>query len=172
MDKKFIAEDHSDFKGNLMVDEIVDVLRKYNDLGVCYAAGRFGEINNKLALKYYFKAACSGYVESLWNAGSILIEGEDDIEANPAIGMLLIRIAADKFQTSACLYISRCYELGRFGFPLNSGLAKYWACAAYEVENFEPVSHAVELDLIRSFPLVEDFLSLDASLPEMHRYLL
>ena len=135
---------------------MVEVLKKYNDLGACYAVGRSGKVNNRLALKYYFKAACSGYVESLWNAGSMLIEGEDDIEANPAIGMLLIRIAADKFQTSACLYVSRCYELGRFGLPLNPRLAKYWACAAYEVENFEPVSHAVELDLIRSYPLVDE----------------
>lgn len=160
MGKKFIAQGYSDFKENLMTDRMVEVLKKYNDLGACYAVGRSGKVNNRLALKYYFKAACSGYVESLWNAGSMLIEGEDDIEANPAIGMLLIRIAADKFQTSACLYVSRCYELGRFGLPLNPRLAKYWACAAYEVENFEPVSHAVELDLIRSYPLVDEFLSL------------
>ncbi|RRD66566.1 sel1 repeat family protein [Comamonadaceae bacterium OH2310_COT-174] len=143
-----------------MANEEIDVLWQINYKGVCFANGEFGPIDNRLALKYYLKAACAGYVESLWNAGSMLIEGEELVEAEPALGMLLIRMAADRFQTSACLYISRCYELGRFGLPLNPDLTKYWTCAAYKIERFEPVSDAAELELVRSYPLVKQFLSL------------
>lgn len=132
-----------------------------NRLGVFYACGHCGEtIDAALALKWYLTASCAGYADALWNAGSMLVDGERDIKADPALGLLLIRLAADVFQTSACLYLSRCYETGRFGLPPNPALARYWAKAAYQVENFKSFNHSAELDLIRRHPTVEQYTAL------------
>lgn len=116
-----------------------------NCLGVYYATdGR----DNAQAMKWYLRSASAGYAEGLWNAGSMLVDGEDGVEKDTALGLLLIRLAADAFQTSACLYLSRCYQLGKFGLPIEKELASFWQRMAYLPENFTGYSNSIELELI------------------------
>ncbi len=132
-----------------------------NYLGTYYATERASGVpNNKLGLKWYLKAASSGYADALWNAGSMLVDGEDGIEKDTALGLFLIRIAADAFQTSACLYLSRCYELGRFGLPVEIELAQFWSRMAYLPERFKNCSQSIELAIISHHPTVKKYIDL------------
>lgn len=132
-----------------------------NLLGVYYATeGKSGKVDNALSLKWYLRASISGYSEALWNAGSMLIDGEDGVEKNESLGLLLIRIAADAFQTSACLYLSRCYELGRHGCPIELSLSNFWSRMGYTPEKFKSFSHAAELELLNIHPVVRKYAEL------------
>ncbi|UJB64235.1 sel1 repeat family protein [Acidovorax sp. YS12] len=128
-----------------------------NYLGVYYATD--GN-DNKQALKWYLKSACSGYAEALWNAGSMLLDGEDGIEKDAGLGLLLVRLAADAFQSSACLYLSRCYELGRLGIPMESELACFWHRMAYSSDRFMIRSNSVELSLLMRNLVVRKYIDL------------
>lgn len=127
-----------------------------NSLGVYYATTTR---NNKLALKWYLKSACAGHAEALWNAGSMLVDGEDGIEKDTALGLLLVRLSADAFQTSACLYLSMCYEQGKFGFPMNDELAEFWGRMAYSPEKFMGRTQSIELDLFRKNIALDKYLN-------------
>lgn len=133
-----------------------------NELGVHYATeGMSDGTANRVALKWYLEAACSGYAEALWNAGSMLVDGEDGVERSEGLGLLLIRLAADVFNSSACLYLSRCYEHGRHGILSNHELAKLWSRMAFSMERIQIYSDAAELSFLSSHPDVRRYIELD-----------
>ena len=139
---------------NLILLAVKGSAEASNCLGVYYATD--GK-NNAQAMKWYLRSASAGYAEGLWNAGSMLVDG---IEKDTALGLLLIRLAADAFQTSACLYLSRCYQLGKFGLPIENELASFWDRMAYLPENFTGYSNSIELELINQNIVAKRFIDL------------
>ena len=89
----------------------------------------------------------------------MLIDGEDGVEKDEALGLLLVRIAADAFQASACLYLSRCYELGRHVCLIEPSLSNFWSRMAY-TRKFKSFSHAAELELLNIHPVVKKYVEL------------
>ena len=123
-----------------------------NLLGVYYATGAVdGTCDNVSALKWYLEAAKVGLVESLWNAGSMLIDGEKDVKTDSPFGLLLIRLAADSFHPGACSFLSWCYKSGLYGLQKNEDKSKYWAEASLNYKEIQQYTNSVERELVGIF---------------------
>ena len=121
--------------------------------GDCYAQNTLaaklaqtGEVQNlREALFWYLEAVESGFVDSIWNAGSMLMTGEGDIK-DTAFGVHLIKIAATCGHSSACLFLSNCYENGLEGFDKNLQLADQWKKKAWEDNNDKDFTSPIDVD--------------------------
>ena len=78
-----------------------DLAPAHNSLAAKLAQAGGAE-NERAALYWYLLAIESGYVESMWNAGTMLLNGEGGVH-DVSFGHHLIHIAADHGQNSACL---------------------------------------------------------------------
>jgi TPR repeat protein len=121
-----------------------------NLLGVYYATGAVdGVCDNVYALKWYLEAAKVGLVESLWNAGSMLVDGEEGVEMDSSFGLLLIRLSADSFQPSACSFLSWCYKSGLYGLLKDEDKYEYWMEASLSYKKIQQYTNSVELEIVK-----------------------
>jgi len=118
-----------------------------NSLGALLA-NLGGVENERAALYWYLEAVDDGYVDSMWNVGTMLMNGEGGIK-DIDFGLFLIKVAAENGSNSACLYISNCYEKGLNEFEKNLSEARKWESRAWDLSN--------ERDYIEPIP-VDDYL--------------
>jgi len=95
---------------------------------------------------WYCQAIKKGYVKAKWNAGSMLLYGECEVEKNEDIGLSLIEDAAEANDNSACLFISRCYLKGRFGKKVDLELAKHWEQRAWDINNKKDFNRPIDIE--------------------------
>ncbi len=115
-----------------------------NVLGVKFAQSNECQ-SQRDALYWYLEAVENGYVESMWNAGTMLLNGEGGIK-NQELGLHLIKIAAESGNNSACLYLSDCYDSGAEGVEKNTKLAEWWREAAWDISNEQDLAEFVNVD--------------------------
>lgn len=120
-------------------------------LGAILATGEGIMKDPQGALYWYYQAVKQGYVHAKWNAGSMLIDGDDGIEAMPDLGMRLIREAADANENSACLFLANCYRAGGYGLEVDERLAKQWEDRAWACEELKLFDRP--LDVIKEYEL-------------------
>lgn len=144
----------------LSMDEIYALVTKakendavsQNLLGVHYASGDVGGgVDNNKAIGWYLRSSCQGYTEAMWNAGSMLIDGEESVAKDSALGLLLIRVSAEAFHSSACLFLAGCYERGRYGVPVVAELANFWMQASWSYGSIREYSASADVELISSY---------------------
>ena len=130
-----------------------------NQLGASLATGNGVELNNLGALYWYCMSIKSGYVHAKWNAGSMLVDGEDGVTKNQELGMRLIEEAANANNSSACLFVAQCHRNGTYGKSVDNKLAAYWGNRAWDYKNIkevdEPLDVFNEYDLKLLAPLVK-----------------
>jgi len=78
------------------------------------------------ALYWYLRSANGGYVAAQWNAGIMLIEGEDGIVKNFDVGQELVEKAAAAGHPNAIEYLAVCYEKGIHGFRKDNAHKIKW----------------------------------------------
>jgi uncharacterized protein len=118
-----------------------------NQLGACLATGSGIRQDLKASLYWYFEAIRQGYVQAKWNAGTMLINKEVELNDGPALGMRLIEEAAAANDNSACLFLANCYEDGTYGKKVDKDLARYWTDRARDykkIKIFDTPSKAIE----------------------------
>lgn len=115
-----------------------------NSLGAKLAQAG-GSENERAALYWYLQAVEGGYVESMWNAATMLLKGEGGFK-DEIFGHHLIRIAAEHGNNSACLYLSNCYAAGLEGFERDATLADKWNQAAWDLDNEEDFAEPIDVD--------------------------
>ena len=146
------AKMSEDYISNLREKALKGSAEAQNMMGVLYATGDIdGRCNNSEAIDWYLRAASLGFSEAMWNAGSMLVDGDVGVDINEVVGLILIRGAADAFQTSACLFLSRCYECGYYGFPKNENLSGFWRDAAYRSDLHNLYNKTVEMKVLRFY---------------------
>ena len=106
-----------------------------NLLGARLVTGDCVEQDIPGGLYWYCEAIKSGYVHAKWNAGSMLVDGEDGVAKNRTLGMRLIEEAADANNNSACLFVAQCYRNGTYGKHVDDKQATYWEKRAWDPEN-------------------------------------
>lgn len=106
-----------------------------NLLGAMLATGSCFELDIPGGLYWYCEAIKGGYVEAKWNAGSMLVDGEDGAAKQRDLGMRLIEEAADANNNSACLFIAQCYRSGTYGKPVANDRSSYWEKRAWDYKN-------------------------------------
>lgn len=116
-----------------------------NFLAARLAQGYFVKLNERGALYWYAQAMKLGYVESMWNAGTMLIAGEGVDTPAIKLGMSLVKRAAESGVTSACLFLSQLSTNGLRGFPIDADVANYWRERAYG--NVEYVEYSSGIDI-------------------------
>jgi TPR repeat protein len=97
-----------------------------NFLGVALCTGVGVKKNLEGGFYWYCKAIEQGFVEAKWNAGSILIDGEETIEKNQKLGLDLIIEAAEAGEPGACAFLRDCYKYGTYGFFTDINLSDFW----------------------------------------------
>jgi TPR repeat protein len=107
-----------------------------NLLAARLATGSGVKLDAAGALYWYLQAVKSGYVHAMWNAGSMLIDGEGGIEPDPVFGMELIERAAASNENSACLFLAMCHRDGKYGKAKNHEAAEYWDKRAWDFKGF------------------------------------
>ncbi len=122
---------------NLLQLSIKGDAEAQNMLGAALITGEYVEKDASAGFYWYCQAIKKGHVHAKWNAGSMLVDGDDGTEKNLDLGMMLIEDAAQANQNSACLFIAQCYITGRYGKPINNELAIYWKKKARDYENFK-----------------------------------
>ena len=75
-----------------------------NILGASLAAGDFVDKDILGGFYWYCQAIKKGYVHAKWNAGSMLIDGDEGLEKNVELGLRLIEEAAEGNENSACFH--------------------------------------------------------------------
>ena len=122
-----------------------------NILGARLITGQYVKQDILGGFYWYCQAIKQGYIHAKWNAGSMLVNGDDGIEKNEMLGMRLIQEAADGNENSACLFISHCYVTGSYAKEKNEVLAKVWERRAWDYKNLklfnQPIDLEVEYDL-------------------------
>lgn len=93
-----------------------------------------GDKNLSAALYWFLLAVESGFVESIWNAATMLINGEGGIQ-NQEFGLVLVETAANAGQNSACLFLADCFKDGVYGYERNEVLSKNWIESAWDIDN-------------------------------------
>jgi TPR repeat protein len=141
-------------KGQMTVneDEIAE-LTSLAESGDCVAQNQLaaklaqagGEENLRAALYWYLAAVEDGYVDSMWNAGTMLLKGEGGTR-DKKFALHLIRVAAEHGNNSACLFLSHCYETGADSFEKDTALSKKWREAAWDVENEQDFAPPIIVD--------------------------
>jgi TPR repeat protein len=107
-----------------------------NLLGARLATGSGVQQDVAQALYWYLRASESGYTPAKWNAGSILVDGEQSIRKDLDRGMALIQEAADAYDSSACLFLASCFRNGTYGKQIDKSTARMWESRAWETENY------------------------------------
>jgi len=108
-----------------------------NQLGALLATGDGAPRDLRASLYWYFEAIRQGYVQAKWNAGSMLVNREVDLDDGPALGMALIEEAAAANDSSACLFLAHCYHYGTHGKKANRELARYWEVRSADYKNLK-----------------------------------
>ena len=98
-----------------------DELAFFN-LGLCYDFGKGVRQSDRLACKYYSKAAACGHVASMCNLGAILV----DYEESQKDGVMMTRRAAIRGDDKAQLNLGEWYACGECGLKKNRRLALKW----------------------------------------------
>ena len=118
-----------------------------NQLAARLATGSGVRKDLRASLYWYFEAVRQGYVQAKWNAGTMLVNTEVQLENGPALGMRLIEEAAGANDNSACLFLATCYEKGSYGKKVDADLAKHWRKQARDYKKlkiFDTPSKAIE----------------------------
>lgn len=118
-----------------------------NQLGARLATGSGIRKDLKASLYWYFEAIRQGYVQAKWNAGTMLLNQEVELDDGQALGMTLIEEAAAANDNSACLFLADCYEGGTYGKKMDKDLARYWKDRAQDykkIKIFDTPSKAIE----------------------------
>jgi TPR repeat protein len=117
-----------------------------NMLAARLATGYFIEQNMDGAFYWYCQAIKQGYTHSKWNAGTMILAGEVNMDIGMQIGLRLIRDAAEAYENSACLFISDCYLYGDRGFEKNLDKSLDWEQKAMEFDKFREFSQPIDLE--------------------------
>lgn len=118
-----------------------------NILGARLITGDYSNRNDPCeGFYWYCQAIKNGYTHSKWNAGSMLVDGDDGIEKNEAVGMILIEDAAESNENSACLFMSMCYRKGLYGKKRDEKLAVYWNETAWSIAKFQEYGKPIDLE--------------------------
>lgn len=118
-----------------------------NQLGARFATGSGVRQDLQASLYWYFEAIRQGYVQAKWNAGTMLLNKEVELDDGPALGMALIEEAAAANDNSACLFLANCYEEGIYGKKVDKDLARYWTDRARDykkIKIFDTPSKAID----------------------------
>lgn len=118
-----------------------------NQLGARLATGSGVRRDLQASLYWYFEAIRQGYVQAKWNAGTMLLNKEVELDDGQALGMALIEEAAAANDNSACLFLADCYEKGTCGKKVDKDLARYWKRRARDykkIKIFDAPSKAIE----------------------------
>jgi TPR repeat protein len=118
-----------------------------NELGARLATGSGVREDRQASLYWYFEAIRQGYVQAKWNAGTMLLNKEVELDDGPALGMALIEEAAAANDNSACLFLANCYEDGTFGRKIDKDRARYWIHRARDykkIKIFDAPSKTIE----------------------------
>ncbi len=141
IDQYYKPEEESD-EDHAPIDEIEDLIQAAEDGypdSQNFLAAKLVHSGKEEALEgalyWYLQAVRRGYVDAMWNAGAMLMDGEGGI-TNPDLGLRLIKIAAENGQSSACRYIAYCYEEGLQGFEKNPSLASHWTQRPQDMDNY------------------------------------
>lgn len=94
-------------------------------LGALYASGSLGRVDNRLAFKWYSKAAEAGLDDAQYNLGLMYLMGEGTTK-NRDVGMRLVRAAARKGYDIAEEALGQIYESGAWGVRKNLARAIRW----------------------------------------------
>ena len=98
-----------------------DELAFFN-LGLCYDFGKGVRQSDRLACKFYSKAALRGHVAAMCNLGAILV----DYEGSQRDGILWTRRAALRGDDKAQQNLGEWYANGECGLKKNRRLALKW----------------------------------------------
>lgn len=141
IDQYYYAEEAS-AEGHAPIDEIEDMIQAAEDGhpdSQNFLAAKLVHSGKEEALEgalyWYLQAVRRGYVDAMWNAGAMLMDGEGGI-TNHDLGLRLIKIAAENGQSSACRYIAYCYEEGLQGFEKSPSLASHWTQRPRDMDNY------------------------------------
>jgi len=118
-----------------------------NQLGARLATGSGIRLDLRASLYWYFEAIRQGYVQAKWNAGTMLLNKEVELDDGPALGMTLIEEAAAAYDNSACLFLAKCYEDGTYGKKVDIDLARHWMDRARDYKKIKIIdtpSKAIE----------------------------
>ena len=118
-----------------------------NQLGARLAMGSGIRQDLQASLYWYFEAIRQGYVQAKWNAGTMLLNKEVELDDGQALGMTLIEEAAAGNDNSACLFLAKCYEDGTYGKKVDKNLAGHWMSRARDykkIKIFDAPSKAIE----------------------------
>lgn len=102
-------------------------------------------------MHWYLEAARSGYVDSIWNLATMIMNGEG-CKKNIELAKCLIEVAANSGCNSACLFLSDCYESNTNVYEKDLELSEKWRAAAWDFEN---ESDFADSDILKSF--LEEF---------------
>ena len=111
--------------GDLLLKATEGDAAAQNQLAARLATGSGVRRDLKASLYWYFEAIRQGYVQAKWNAGTMLVNKEVELENGPALGMALIEEAAAANDNSACLFLASCYENGIYGKKVDKALDSY-----------------------------------------------
>ena len=107
-----------------------DELAFFN-LGLCYDFGKGVRQSDRLACKYYSKAALRGHVAAMCNLGAILV----DYDGSQKDGILWMRRAAVRGDDKAQHNLGDWYASGECGLKVNRRLAMKWLAKSAEQGN-------------------------------------
>ena len=96
-----------------------------NELAARLAMGDFGFTDEVEARRWYMLAARHGYIESKWNLGTMLLEGDggpNDVDT----AMTLIEQSAHEGWLAACRFMCDIYRLGSYGVKPDEAKARQW----------------------------------------------
>lgn len=117
-----------------------------NILGAILITGDYCEKDIAGGFYWYCQAIKKGCVHAKWNAGSMLIDGDDGIEKKRALGLQLIEDAANANQNSACLFMAQCYVNGLYGLEINIDKAKFYENKASDYKNAIDYNEPIDLE--------------------------
>lgn len=96
-----------------------------NELAARLATRDFGFTDEVEARRWYMLAARQGYIESKWNFGTMLLEGNGgpkDVDT----AMTLIEQSAHEGWLAACRLMCDIYRLGSYGVKSDEARARQW----------------------------------------------
>lgn len=84
------------------------------ELAAALAAGTYGDVDLESAYKWYEKSALQGLIDSKWNLGLMILNGEGTNKCTEK-GLALIQLAADEGSWDALCFLRDCYRSGLYG---------------------------------------------------------
>ena len=123
-----------------------------NILGARYVTGDGAERDVAKGVYWYRRACKQGYTHALWNLGSMLVDGDDGTVKNEALGMKLIELAAFAYDSSACMFLSQCYENGTYGKQKSENLALEWRSKALTPDRRKFKEYTQPIDVDQELP--------------------